>query len=198
MNLLASWKSLTPAKKWMFGGGGALGLLVLAAAAGNQPTGQQRMAGYGQTGGYGPAPGYGPGPAAAGGQTGYGPQGYSPQASPQQGYPQQAYAQPGYASPAYGQPAAGGGGETDSDPTGYWARQRTQDQQAQAFSQYIRDTDTVRDQEGTVHTDVPQPEADAGIQSGAYSQVPTSELPTSEPAPAPAPEAPAAPESGGE
>jgi hypothetical protein len=113
----------------------------------------------------------------------YGPPGYAngPQGAP---YPQGGYAAQGYA--ANGAPAQGAGAGADADPTGYWARQRSQDQQSQAFSGYIRDTTTVQDTgNGQVYTDVPNAYADPAVAAGAATPVPTADLPTSYDAPAP-------------
>lgn len=118
------------------------------------------------------------------GSPGYGP--YGP------GYPGQGDQGPGYATGYPGEPGTayspdGSGPAAGDDPTGYWDRQRSQEQRARGFSDYIRDNDTVRDNTtGEVYTDVPNTAADAAVQSGDYSQVPTAELPTSTPAPAPA------------
>lgn len=86
------------------------------------------------------------------------------------------YVAPGPTAPGYSAPDAGSAAVTD----GYWERQRSQDQQAQAFDGYINDTNTVRDtQTGQTYSNVSNSVADPAIESGAATQVPTSELPTS-------------------
>ena len=167
-NLKAKWNSLTPRNK-MLVAGGVLVLLVLGAAS---------QGGGLQGPGYGPAP-YGP-YAANHGQPNQGP-GYQP------GYPQGAYgppAGPGGAYPANGYPpnAYPQGAPVQSasnDPTGYWARQASQDRQAQAFDGYINDTTTVRDtNDGTVYSNVTNDVAQPAIDAGVAAAVPTAELPT--------------------
>jgi hypothetical protein len=88
-------------------------------------------------------------------------------------------------------PASGGGDVT----SGYWDRQRSQDQSAQAFDNTIRDQNTVRDTgDGTVRT-MDNQAADQNIANGTATQVPTDQMPTSYDAtPSTAPEA--APASG--
>ena len=90
----------------------------------------------------------------------------------------------------YGQAHGSGGNDTDVT-SGYWDRQASQDRTNHAFGQYINDTTTVRDSEGTVYNDVSNDVASPAVESGSYSVVPTAELPVSEPAAAPAAEAPA-------
>jgi hypothetical protein len=171
--LKARWSALSTRNKWLVGGGG----VVLLLALGSQADGPQR----GPYGPHGYARGYSNGPNG-GGPPGYvnGPQGGP---YPQGGYPAGGYsAGGGYA--ANGAPAQAGQG--DADPTGYWARQRSQDQQSQAFSGYIRDTTTVQDTgDGQVYSNVPNAAADGAVAAGAATQVPTADLPTSYDAPAP-------------
>jgi hypothetical protein len=179
------WRGLSPRNKWIIGGGAGLVLLFAIGEAGSGGRSGDVANNYG----YGPyRQGYqGQDDQDQGdrGQT-YQGQGQG-QGDQGQGYANQGYPTQGGA--AYGQP---GGGQTEGDdPTGYWGRQRAQDQESQAFSGYIRDTNTVRDNEtGEVHSDVPNAYADPAIESGAYSQVPTSELPTTTPAPVEAAPAP--------
>ena len=161
--LKARWANLTPRGKLLVAGGGGA-LLLLVVAAGNQggpAPGQFGPGGYASRGGYGP-----------GSDGGY--QGAGFQGGRYQG-----------AAPSYGAGSVAANDGDAADPTGYWARQRSQDQQAQAFGGYINDTTTVRDGDGTVHADVSNTYADPAIANGSVTAVPTSELPTSTPEPAP-------------
>lgn len=162
--LKAKWNSLSLRNKILVAGGVVV-LLILGAAS--QGGGLQ-------------GPGYGPmnpyGPYANRGQPNQGPgypQGaYGPQAGPGGGYA---------ANPYQGNPYGGGAPvqSASNDPTGYWARQQSQDRQAQAFDGYINDTTTVRDtNDGTVYSNVPNDVANPVIDSGAATAVPTAELPT--------------------
>ena len=117
-------------------------------------------------------------------------QGYSQGQGFSQGYNQEETQMPqggGYAPAPSGYVASGASAPdagNDAINNGYWERQRSQDQQAQAFDGYVNDTNALRDtQTGEVHSDVSNSVADPAIQSGAATEVPTSELPTSEPAP---------------
>ena len=157
------WRGQSQNNKLLIGGGAALVLLVAIAVI---------ASGGDNSGGYNP----------------YG-QGYAGQAYQGQGYQGgdqgQGYANQGYPGQVGAVGQSGGGQAEGDDPTGYWGRQRSQDQQSRAFSGYVRDTNTVQNNEtGEVTTDVPNTYADPAIQSGDYSQVPTSELPTTTPAPA--------------
>ena len=176
MSIKTTWDGLSRNKKIAIGVGGFV-LLALAAASSNHPV---RPNGGG-------GPGYGgyPGPAQGGGyaQGGGAPQGYGG------GYAQG----PAYQAPA---PVFGGGQAAEGAATPsadgpntdqYWATQRSNAQQAEAFSQTIRETNTVRDSDGNVYEGVPNQVADPAIESGNYTQVPTNELPTSTPAPADSP-----------
>ncbi|MES1200661.1 MAG: hypothetical protein ABUS57_04345 [Pseudomonadota bacterium] len=182
--LKAWWGKLSKRDQWLVGCGAILAAFVLlgeAATGGPDAyTGPQQHLGYADpNGGYGQNPYAQQGPYAQ--QNPYAQQ----QMEQQQGYAQPAY---GYAQqPTYGGAQAyGGGGDSDPDPTGYWARQRSQDQQSLAQQQYMLDQNTVRDNEtGTVYSGVDNNVGDAAIASGAYSQVPTAELPTSTPEAAP-------------
>ena len=82
---------------------------------------------------------------------------------------------PGYAPPSYSAPDAGG----EADPGGYWDRQRSQDQRAQAFSNSMRGNDTIRDTGNGEVSTVSNTEADTAIARGEASEVPTPQLPTS-------------------
>jgi hypothetical protein len=160
------WRGQSPRNKWLIGGTAALLLLLAIISVGGD--------GAGNNGGYNPYAQGDQGQAFGPGDQGQG------------------YANPGYPGQggAYGQ--TDGGQSGGDDPTGYWERQRSQEQQSRAFSGYMRDTDTVRNNEtGEVTTDVPNVYADPAIAGGGYSQVPTSELPTTTPAPAEAAPAPA-------
>jgi hypothetical protein len=158
----ASWAKLTPRKKLIVAGGAAV--LVLLAAAGSQGgrADDSYSGGY-HNGGY---------------QGEQQPSGYSGGDGPAGGYQSAGY--PNGTVADGGAHDAGGG---DADPNGYWARQRSQDQQAQAFGGYINDTTTVKDNNGDIHTDVPNQQADPAIAAGEATQVPTAELPTSTPEP---------------
>ncbi len=183
--LSARWKALSTRNKWLVGGGA--GLLLVLAASGSQHGGYRNdMGGRGQNpyanGPPNGAQGYGDGDGSPRQQGGdgqaYGGGGYAPANG---GYA------PGYQPPPSQQAANGGGDAANTD--GYWRTQRSNAQRAQAFSDTIRENNTVRNNDdGTITTDVPNAVADPAIASGGYSQVPTSELPTSTPEPAPAPE----------
>jgi len=80
----------------------------------------------------------------------------------------------GYIPPGYSVPDAGGEAVT----SGYWDRQRSQDQRAQAFSNSIRDTNTVQDMGNGEVSTVTNTEADTAIARGEAAEVPTSQLPT--------------------
>ncbi|MDP3660972.1 hypothetical protein [Phenylobacterium sp.] len=179
----AAWNGLTPKKKIAVCVGGAL---LLAIGAANQNEGAQNHQAF--NGRYGPyAPGdpnapYGPnGPSGPGGPYASGPmQGQAYQGGPYQSGPQGAPYQGAYqgGGAPQGQVAASGG--DGADMNGYWARQRSQDQQHQAFTGYINDTTTVRDAgDGTVYSNVDNAAADPLIASGAATAVATSDLPTS-------------------
>lgn len=176
MSIKTTWNGLSRNQKLAVGGGAFILLALAAASTGHSP---RANGGGGQ--GYG---GYA-GPAQGGGPTqggGDAPQGYGG------GYAQG----PAYQAPAYGgggQVAYGGGAPAadGANTDQYWATQRSNEQRAEAFSQTIRETNTVRDSDGNVYEGVPNQVADPAIETGNYTQVPTNELPTTTPAPADSP-----------
>lgn len=85
------------------------------------------------------------------------------------------YASPGYVSPGYSAPNAG----SEAVTSGYWDRQRSQDQRAQAFSNSMRGNNTIQDTGNGEVSTVSNTEADAAIARGEATEVPTSQLPTS-------------------
>jgi len=103
-----------------------------------------------------------------------------PMQSPLLGGGAPGYTMPGgYTNTLPGSGATVGTGSADLD-NGYWERQRSQDQRAQAFDGYINDTTTVKDTEtGEIHSDVSNDIANPAIESGAATEVATSDLPTS-------------------
>jgi hypothetical protein len=177
MSLKSTWDGYSTKKKWLIGGGGALLLLIVAASQQPHP---------------GPAPGPSPGPNGGGGYQ-QGGQAYQGGGDQQQGGP--AYQGGGgapYVAPQGGYAAGAVPPAPDySNNDQYWATQRSNEQRARAYDETIRETNTVRDNDtGTVYTDVPNQVADPAIQTGNYSEVPTNELPTTTPAPAPAADSP--------
>lgn len=174
--LKAWWDALSKRDKWLIGGGGVLVVLlaITEAGAGGRPDTYAaqpvlRVGGPGYYGGQG------------GGQMqGYADQGeaaYYGQGGGQQ--QMQGYYQGGYAGGAAPSYAAGSTGGGDSDPTGYWAQQRANDQMSQARENAMLDMNTIQNNDtGTVYSGVDNSVADPAIASGSYSEVPTSELPT--------------------
>ena len=82
--------------------------------------------------------------------------------------------------PAGGVAPAGTATGPDDTMSRWEANQRVQDRAAAAFDQNIRGESTVRDTTtGEVVTEVSNPAADAAVDSGAATIVPTSELPVS-------------------
>jgi hypothetical protein len=150
MKPLASW---TTKQKWI-----AAGLILLAASAINHAGGDNRQqpSSYGQN---------------AYNTSGYRPQQYLNDEQPSDG---------SQSGDGYGN-ATLSGENTPADVTsGYWERQKSQDQTNHAFGQYINDTTTVKDNEtGERYYDVPNPVADPAVESGNYAVVPTADLPTS-------------------
>jgi|GEM_PF-3690864 hypothetical protein len=178
-DLKAKWNGLSTTKKWLCGG---VALLVLIGLAGNSDgTGQPNQdmqytmdgqpyyqggpyGGQDQNGNY--PQGYQNGPNYAGnGQPNYGPNnngGYNPQGNP--------------GVPAYG------GGQAYSPPDNgmaeWQANQRRQSQSVAAFNQGILDQNTIQDANtGQVYSGVDTSIATPAIESGAYTAVPTAELP---------------------
>jgi len=165
----AWWGGLSKRDKWLVGGGAVLAVLALIAQAGKgegPDTYAQRPA---FTVG---APAY---QGQGGGYAEQGQAGYYGQAGGGQAYYGGGYA--GGAAPSYA--ATTSSGSDDPDPTGYWAAQRANDQMSQARENAMLDMNTIQNNDtGTIYSGVDNNVADPAIASGAYSEVPTNELPT--------------------
>jgi hypothetical protein len=173
-DITAKWRALSTAKKWLTVGGVVVVLGVLSEGQ-NQADPDQGNAAQLVGGGYA---------QSNGGGGGY------PQGQPDGGYARGApidanggytgggYADGGYAAGGgYAAPAGGGGGG-HSGTTDWEANQRAQSQAAAGFGQMINDTDTIRNNDtGEVYGGVTGDVAGAAVDSGAYTSVPTSELP---------------------
>ncbi len=163
-NLKAKWNSLSRRNQFLVAGAAAVLLILGIASQSGGPQGP----------GFGPPTPYGPYAANRG-------QPYPANGDPQ-GYPPGAYGPgpgPGGAYPVNGYPQGAPIQSASNDPTGYWARQQSQDRAAQAFDGYINDTTTVRDtNDGTVYSNVSNDVANPAIDAGAATAVPTAELPT--------------------
>jgi hypothetical protein len=173
-DLKARWSGYSTRKKWTIAGVGAL-VCVAAAGAGNpNDQGPARGGAGSQFAGRG---GYaGEGPSEGQQYSGAGYAGAAPAGGGMGGYA--AGGVGGYAGAA---PVAAGGAAAPDDTMSRWeANERVQDRAAAAFDQNIRDESTVRDTgTGEVVSGVSNPAADAAVDSGAATVVPTSELPVS-------------------
>jgi hypothetical protein len=168
-DITAKWRALSTVKKWLTVGG----VVVVLGAGLNQADPDQGNAAQLVDGGN----------AQPNGGNSY-PQGqpdggYAPGApvDANGGYPGGGYADGGYAAGGgYAAPAGGSGG--DSNMADWEANQRAQSQAAAGFGQMINDTDTIRSNDtGEVYGGVTGDVAGAAVDSGAYTSVPTSELP---------------------
>lgn len=94
------------------------------------------------------------------------------------------YAGAGYGGSSNAGRGLNGGTTSDDAPvdvtSGWRHNQAVQDRAASAFDQNIRDESTIRSSNnGEVYSGVSNPVADGAVESGAATQVPTAELPTS-------------------
>jgi hypothetical protein len=162
-DITAKWATLSTRGKWATAGAAFVAIGVMSA-------GQEQDAGnYAQGGPANVEGGYAQNGLAQGAvgqpQAGY----------PQGGYPQGGYPQGSYAAGGY---AGGGAGDSGSNMAAWEAQQRSQSQSAAAFGQMISDTDTIRSNDtGQVYSGVDGAAAGVAVDSGAYTSVPTSELP---------------------
>jgi hypothetical protein len=166
----AKWQALSTAKKWLTVGGVVVVLGAVSAGL-SQADPDQGNAAQLVDGGYAQPNG---GNSYPQGQ----PDGGYAQGAPVDdngGYPGGGYADGRYAAGGgYAAPAVGGDGGTAD----WEANQRTQSQTAAGFGQMINDTDTIRSNDtGEVYGGVTGDVAGAAVDSGAYTSVPTSELP---------------------
>lgn len=161
-NIKVRWHGNSARKKWTIAGIGAV--LCITFVSGDHNGSRDIFRGATDTTGYATAR------AAPGYQT-------------MQGYAG------GYGGPAY----AGGGAPTDSAAStrgsatvmsGWHHNQDVEARAARAYDQNIRDESTIRSTEdGQVYSGVSNPVADSAVESGAATQVPTAELPTTTTAP---------------
>lgn len=152
-DITAKWAALSTRGKWATAGAAFVAIGVMGAGS------EQDAGDYAQGG-----PAYVEGGYAQGGYA----QGAGGQ--PQAGYPQGGYAAGG----GY----AGGGGDSSSNMAAWEAQQLSQSQSVAGFNQMISDTDTIRNNEtGQVYSGVDGAAAGVAVDSGAYTSVPTSELP---------------------
>ena len=175
MSIKTAWNGLSRNKKLAVGGGAVLLLVIAAASASHPPRPNDGGGGPGYGGYAGPGGGY-----------------YQGQAPHEYGVPGGGQGRPesyGGGPLAFGGGAAPAPAADGANTDQYWATQRSNEQRAEAFSQTIRETNTVRDNDGNVYEGVPNQAADPAIDSGNYTQVPTNQLPTSTPAPADSPPA---------